>query len=214
MKKVSDLTPEEFQKTFPITLEAHRPDYAQRYAEEKARILQTVGEETVVRMNHIGSSAIPGLIAKPIIDMLMEVDGACRISALLEKLKAIGYGEEVLTRKEDPFRILAVKGMSYDGFADKVFFLHIRYAGDWEELYFRDYLLAHPEAAQAYGELKEKILREIREGKIERMPGGQPNGYSAAKLAFVQKVSQEAKKEFSGRYRPFSSPAETPETAR
>ena len=202
MKKVSELTPEEFQKTFPIVLEAYSADYPLWYEEEKDRIVWAVGEENIARMNHIGSSAVPGLVSKPIIDMLLEVDGTCPVSAMLEKIKALGYGEEVLTRREDPFRVLAVKGMSCQGFAERVYFLHVRYLGDWEELYFRDYLIAHPETAGEYGALKRNILRDIREGKIQRMPGGQPNGYSAAKLAFVQKISKEAKKEFGEKYRP------------
>ena len=202
MKKVSDLTPEEFLKTFPITLKPHDPAYALWYEEEKRRIIETVGEENTARMNHIGSSAVPGLTAKPIVDMLLEIDGTCHVEALLEKLRAIGYGEEVLTRKTDPFRVLAVRGMSCKGFADRVFFLHIRYLGDWDELYFRDYLIAHPETAKAYGDLKVRILRDIEEGRLERMPGGQPNGYSMAKLEFVKEVSRKAKAEFGGRYRP------------
>ena len=107
MKKVSDLTPEEFLKTVPITLKPHDPAYALWYEEEKRRIIETVGEENTARMNHIGSSAVPGLTAKPIVDMLLEIDGTCHVEALLEKLRAIGYGEEVLTRKTDPFRLLA-----------------------------------------------------------------------------------------------------------
>ena len=202
MKKVSDLTPEEFQKTFPIILKPYDPAYALWYEEEKRRIIDAAGEECAARMNHIGSSAVPGLTAKPIVDMLLEINGTCHVEALLERLRAIGYGEEVLTRKADPFRVLAVRGMSSEGFAEKVFFLHVRYPGDWDELYFRDYLIAHPETAKAYGDLKAGILRDIEEGRLERMPGGQPNGYSMAKLEFVKEVSRKAKAEFGDRYRP------------
>lgn len=201
MKKVSDLTPEEFQKTFPIVLKAHNPDYIDWYESEKAEILRIVSETDVARINHIGSSAIAGLVAKPIIDILLEIDGCCNVTKLQENLKMLGYGEELATRAENPFRLLLTKGMSCSGFAEKVFFLHVRYLGDWNELYFRDYMLAHPETAAEYGKLKLQILQDIENGKIERMPNGNPNGYSRAKLEFVEQISAAARKEFEGRYR-------------
>lgn len=77
----------------------------------------------------------------------------------------------------------------------------MRYLGDWNELYFRDYMLAHPEAAAEYGKLKQRILQDIENGKIERMPNGNPNGYSSAKSEFVEQISAAARKEFEGKYR-------------
>ena len=201
-KRVSELTPEEFQKTFPIVLAPYNPAYKEWYEEEKARILSAVDAGDVVRIQHIGSSAVPGLVAKPIVDILMEVDGACKVKDMLEALKTIGFGTEMSTKSENPFRILLTKGMTCDGFAEKVFFLHVRYYGDWNEPYFRDYLLAHPDAALEYGRLKQTILEDINAGRIERMPGGRPNGYSQAKLAFVQQISIRAKQEFGDKYRP------------
>ena len=200
-KKVSDLTPEEFQKTFPIVLKEHNADYAAWYESEKAEILRVIDGADVARINHIGSSAIAGLVAKPIVDILLEIDGCCNVTKLQENLKTLGFGEELMTRAENPFRLLLTKGMSCDGFAEKVFFLHVRYLGDWNELYFRDYLLAYPEVAAEYGELKLQILGDIESGKLLRMPNGNPNGYSMAKLEFVERISAAAKREFAGRYR-------------
>ena len=57
-KHVSELTPEEFQKTFPITLEDVVPEYAVWYEEEKAAVFNALGEKNIVRINHIGSSAV------------------------------------------------------------------------------------------------------------------------------------------------------------
>ena len=196
------MTPEEFQKTFPIVLAPYNPACRDWYEEEKALILKTVDSGDVIRIQHIGSTAVPGLVAKPIVDILLEIDGACKVNDLLESLKTIGFGVEMSTKSESPFRILLTKGMTCDGFAEKVFFLHVRYLGDWNELYFRDYLLAHPDVALEYGRLKESILEDIRAGRLERMPGGRPNGYSQAKLAFVQEMSDRAKREFRGRYKP------------
>ena len=205
-KKVSELTPEEFQKTFPIVLKPYDPAYKDWYEEERDLILKTVGGGDVIRIQHVGSTAIPGLTAKPIVDILLEIDGACRVNDMLEALKTIDFGVEMSTKSESPFRILLTKGMTCDGFAEKVFFLHVRYYGDWNEPYFRDYLLAHPDAAAEYGRLKEQILDDISAGRLERMPNGRPNGYSQAKLAFVQEISARARQEFGDRYKPKERP--------
>jgi len=68
-------------------------------------------------------------------------------------------------------------------------------------LYFRDYLIENPDVAQEYSRLKEQILSDIKEGRIERMPNGQPNGYSSAKFKFVDEISQKAKSKYTGRYK-------------
>lgn len=201
-KKVSELTPKEFQKTFPIVLKENNPAYKEWYEEEKNSILRVVNRVDVIRISHIGSSAVEGLIAKPMVDILMEIDGGCNVDKLLSDLKTIGFGVEILNRAENPFRLLLAKGMSCDGFAEKVFLLHVRYLGDWGELYFRDYLIAHPDVAAEYGRLKEEILQDIESGRLERLPNGRPNGYSQAKLAFVQDVTARARQEFTDRYKP------------
>lgn len=202
MKRVSELTNEEFQRTFPITLEKHNPEYAHWYEEEKRAIESVVNVGDIARISHIGSSAVKGLIAKPMVDMLFEIDGCCNVTKLTDSLKTIGFGTEIFTRRDDPMRLLLGKGFSVNGYAARVFLLHVRYLGDWDELYFRDYLIAHPETALEYGELKEKILHDIASGVIERMPNGQPNGYSQAKWAYVEKITRLARTEFPGRYAP------------
>ncbi|HEX2986312.1 MAG TPA: GrpB family protein [Caproiciproducens sp.] len=203
-KKVSELSNEEFKKTFPIILSEHNSNYKDWYEIEKRNILSTVDNKDVVRINHIGSSAVEGLIAKPIIDMLLEIDGCCNVTKLLDDLKMIGFGEEISTRRDDPMRLLLGKGFSADGFSEKVYLLHVRYFGNWDELYFRDFLIEHPDVAAEYGKLKQKILSDIENGIIERMPNGAPNGYSEAKLAFVKKYSNVAKQQFQNRYKPCS----------
>ena len=69
-------------------------------------------------------------------------------------------------------------------------------------MYFRDYLIEHPEVAVEYGNLKETILKDIQTGKIERIPNGQPNGYSQANFSFVEKISLQAKRDLKNRYKP------------
>jgi GrpB-like predicted nucleotidyltransferase (UPF0157 family) len=201
-KKVSELSIDEFKKTFPIILKEYNPSYKDWYESEKQNILNALNAQDIARMNHIGSSAIEGLIAKPTIDILLEIDGCCNVTKLIEDLKAIGYGTEIFTRNEDPMRLLLGKGYSTDGYAERVYHLHIRYLGDWDELYFRDFLMENTEVATEYGKLKLNIINDIEKGIIQRVPNGVPNGYSQAKLTFVKKYSDEAKQKFQNRYKP------------
>jgi GrpB-like predicted nucleotidyltransferase (UPF0157 family) len=201
-KKVSELSIDEFKKTFPIILKEYNPSYKDWYESEKQNILNALNAQDIARMNHIGSSAIEGLIAKPTIDILLEIDGCCNVTKLIEDLKAIGYGTEIFTRNEDPMRLLLGKGYSSDGYAERVYHLHIRYLGDWDELYFRDFLMENTEVATEYGKLKLNIINDIEKGIIQRVPNGVPNGYSQAKLTFVKKYSDEAKQKFQNRYKP------------
>ena len=198
---ISELSPDEFQKTFPIELNDVISDYSEWYKEEKDKILSVLSPNDIARINHIGSTAIPNIKAKPIVDILLEIDGTCHIKKLIEALKEIDFGTEILYHNEEPFELLMSKGMTVNGFGQKVFLLHIRYLGDWNELHFRDYLLDNPNIAEEYSNLKIQILKDINEGKIERMPNGQPNGYSAAKYAFVNDISHKAKLAYKNRYK-------------
>lgn len=201
-KKISELSIDEFKKTFPIILKEYNTNYKDWYECEKQNILKAVKAQDIARINHIGSSAIEGLIAKPTIDILLEIDGCCNVTKLIEDLRVIGYGEEIFSRNDDPMRLLLGKGYSSDGYAEKVYHLHVRYLGNWDELYFRDFLKENPDVSAEYGKLKLNIIKDIEKGIIERIPNGRLNGYSEAKLAFVKKYSDVAKKEFQDRYRP------------
>ena len=201
-KKISELSMDEFKKTFPIILKEYNANYKDWYESEKKIILNAVNFQDVIRINHIGSSAVKGLIAKPTIDILMEIDGCCNVTKLIDDLKGIGYGNEIFTRRDDPMRLLLGKGYSSEGYAEKVYHLHVRYLGNWDELYFRDFLRENPEVSTEYGKLKQNIIKDIEKGIIERVPNGMPNGYSNAKLAFVEKYSNIAKQEYQNRYKP------------
>lgn len=96
-----------------------------RYESEKKNILNAVKAQDIARINHIGSSAVKGLIVKPTIDILLEIDGCCDVTKLVYDLKVIGYGDEILTRTDDPMRLLLGKGYSSDGYAEKVYHLHV-----------------------------------------------------------------------------------------
>ena len=83
------------------------------------------------------------------------------------------------------------KGYTESGFADRVFHLHLRYIGDHDELYFRDYLIEHPDIAGEYEKMKLQLWKEFEHNR---------NGYTNAKTDFVQKRTTEAKLKYGNRY--------------
>ena len=81
--------------------------------------------------------------------------------------------------------LMFLKGYTTKGFLPPVFHVHIRYPGKWDEIYFRDYLLKHPEIAKEYGSLKLKLKEEFEHDR---------DGYTNAKTEFIQRITQFAKK--------------------
>ena len=78
------------------------------------------------------------------------------------------------------------KGYTPSGFDEKVFHLHVRYFGDWDELYFRDYLIAHPDDATKYGELKLNLKERYEHDR---------NEYTKAKSDFINACVSKARLE-------------------
>ena len=78
-KQLSEMSLEELWELFPIVLKEHNPQYKNWYETEKQNILKKIKADDVVRINHIGSSAVEGLLSKPTVDMLLEIDGCCNV---------------------------------------------------------------------------------------------------------------------------------------
>lgn len=189
-KALSEMTNQELWTLFPIILTSHDPAWTERYAQERKRIERTMGEENITRISHIGSTAVPGLIAKPTIDILLEITDECDTERLKAALIADGY---IFSPQPDnpPPHMMFMKGYTSHGFKGQAYHLHVRYNGDWDELYFRDYLIAHPNAVNAYGRLKE-LLRQQHE--CDR------DAYTKAKTEFVWQHNALARSEFGEKY--------------
>ena len=141
----------------------------------------------VYRISHIGSTAIPTIWAKPIIDILVEVPKESNLLDYKELVANNGYIS--MSQSED--RISFNKGYTENGFAEKVFHLHLRYAGDNDELYFRDYLIEFPDIAKEYEKLKISLWKEYEHNR---------DAYTNAKTEFVKKYTEKAKSIYGNRY--------------
>lgn len=177
-KHLSEMTLEELWQLFPIVLSKHRDEWKEWYGEEKALLTEILPPD--VRITHIGSTAIEGIWAKPIVDILVEIPQNSDMAAVRDTLLAHGY----LCMSEEPGRISCNKGYTETGFAERVFHIHVRFDGDHDEILFRDYMNAHPDAAAEYEALKLGICKQYEHDR---------DGYTEAKTAFVKKYTQLAK---------------------
>lgn len=182
---------EELWQLFPIELKPHNPAYSEWYSEEEAKLKELFSKEDIKRISHMGSSAVPGLVAKPIVDILLEVDKKTDIKELKITLNESGWCFMGGTEKEGYLRLSFNKGYTIDGFAKKVYHLHVMYHGDWNELYFRDYLKEHKSVAKEYEELKINLLEEFRNNR---------DGYTEAKTDFINRYTKLAREQYQKRY--------------
>ena len=184
-KKLSEMTLEELWQLFPIFLTEHQPVWVAWYEEEAARLRALLPAEACV--NHVGSTAVEGICAKPIIDMLVEVPEECSLSSVSALLMEHGWRRMAAEERRISFN----RGYTEQGFAERVFHLHLRYEGDHDELYFRDYLREHPEAAREYEQLKLSLWKRFEHDR---------DGYTAAKGALVARYTAEARQLYGDQY--------------
>jgi len=188
--ELNKLSNQRLWELFPIILSPHKCIWAKRYETERKRITKAIGPQCIARINHFGSTSVNGLIAKPTIDILMEITDRCPLESLKSELISIGY---LFSEQPDnpPPHMLFKKGYTMKGYRGQTFHLHVRYLGDWNELYFRDYLRTHSDVAQEYGELKISLKDKFEHDR---------DGYTNAKTDFISRYTLLARIEFPGRY--------------
>lgn len=187
----SSLDAKRLAALFPIILVDHDPAWETRYSREKQFLVSIFGD-TISRISHIGSTAVPGLLAKPTIDILLELSHDIDLKAITEQLKQAGYA--VNTPDRDV--IMYLKGYTPQGFQGQAYHIHVRLSGDWDELYFTDYLKNHEQIAEAYAELKMRLQQRFSHDR---------DGYTEAKGDFIRFYTQQARSEMGNRYDPNSS---------
>ena len=186
-KKLEEMSLEELWQLFPIFLVEHRKDWEVWYEEEKRIITSLIPKEYIIRISHIGSTAISNIWAKNIVDILIELN----LETQLEQVKNILTNNGWRCMSEDLNRISLNKGYTKQGFADRVFHLHLRIKGDNDELYFRDYLNDNENIAKDYESLKLSLWRKFEHNR---------DGYTDAKTDFIKKYTQIARQSYGARY--------------
>ncbi len=176
------MTLEELWQLFPITLVPHRPEWKEWARAEiisLARILDGFQPE----INHIGSTAIPCIKAKPIIDILVEISPDADWTVAKRSMESAGY----ICMSESEGRMSFNKGYTPSGYAEKVFHVHFHVTGDNDEIRFRDRLISHPADAREYEALKLSLLPRYRHDR---------DAYTAAKTAFITRILSTSRDQF------------------
>ena len=157
----------------------YNPDWPQQFSQESARLQEIIGPN-VVAMHHIGSTAIPGLSAKPTIDILIEVKSFEALDVCDQDIIEIGYQSKGENGVEGRRYFQKLDGERH------LYHLHAFQAGHPEverHLNFRDYLRAHKDEARAYQDLKVHLSGVFRYAAPE---------YTSAKTGFINAVNQKA----------------------
>jgi GrpB-like predicted nucleotidyltransferase (UPF0157 family) len=134
----------------------HNPDWQQTFEQAAQQVAQALGDN-VVAIHHIGSTAIPGIYAKPIIDLLLVVRAIVLVDQHNPAMAAQGY--EAMGEYGIPGRRYFRK---HDAAGVRTHHVHVFEVGSAQierHLAFRDYLRSHPAEAQAYSDLKRRLAQ-------------------------------------------------------
>jgi GrpB-like predicted nucleotidyltransferase (UPF0157 family) len=158
-----------------VEYDVHWPE---RFA-ELGLALRTALGTVAVRIDHIGSTAVPGLLAKPVIDVQISVAALDPIEPFKDPLERLGY----VYRADNTER---TKRYFREAPGEPRTHLHVRRAGSFSEqfpLLFRDYLRTHSDEARAYADLKTTLAERFRHDRA---------GYTDAKIPFIWDVIRRA----------------------
>ncbi|MDZ4616963.1 GrpB family protein [Bacillus cereus] len=162
-----------------IVVVLHENHWSEKFQMEAKRLKSAMPE--TVKIYHIGSTSVPGLAAKPIIDMIMEVENIERVDGWNERFIELGYivkGENGISRRR-----YFIHGTE----EKRSYHLHVFEKGNPEivrHLAFRDYMMAHCEEAEAYATLKKELAEKYTyDGAL----------YTEGKNEFVRNVDEKAK---------------------
>lgn len=126
----------------------------------------------------------------PTVDILLEITDDCETGTVKKAIASAGW-TCMFEQKEPQLKLIFNKGYTPQGFADQVYHLHLRRSGNWNELYFRDYLSLHSDTAREYEALKLRLKEKYKHNR---------DAYTEHKSGFIQKYTKIARKEFENRY--------------
>jgi L-amino acid N-acyltransferase YncA/GrpB-like predicted nucleotidyltransferase (UPF0157 family) len=170
-----------------ISIESYNPDWPKMFEQEKHHLLACLPKDLVKRIEHFGSTAIPDLSAKPIIDILIEVVSVEETkSVIVPILTAQGYEyfwRPTVGNDGPPFYAWFIKR---DARGKRTHHLHLveKNFEHWERLLFRDYLIEHPRLKREYQLLKMRLGEKFPNDRV---------AYTGAKTDFIRTITQAAK---------------------
>ncbi|RID85316.1 GrpB family protein [Peribacillus asahii] len=165
-----------------ITIEDYNSNWSKQFKEEKVKLKEILADKAI-SIEHIGSTSVEGLGAKPILDIAIGVNDLEVVGEFIEPLKQIGY--EFVYHKELPERRFFRKGQWRAGTHHLHFY---QFEGEhWNnQILFRNYLRNNPDVLKEYHQLKVDLAKKFRFDRVS---------YTENKHPFIQNVLQKAKKE-------------------
>ena len=173
---LQNLSLKQLWELFPIVLVPHNPEWETWFSEECEALQKVIPHDALVAIHHIGSTSVPEIWAKPIVDILVELKTSANMNAIAKSIEETGW----IRMSETKTRISLNKGYTLQGYAERVFHLHLRYEGDNTEVAFAEYLRNHSDVAKEYEKLKLSLWHKYEHDR---------DGYTEAKTDFIQKYS-------------------------
>ncbi len=169
----------------PVVVVPYDEAWPSLFEEERARIERAIGP-WVEEIEHVGSTAVPGLAAKPVIDIMVGVKSLDDTPIFVKRLEAIGYEYVPELERQMPQRRYFRK-LRQGRRTHQIHLVERSDAAFWDRhVLFRDYLRAHPEVAEGYARLKYEVSERFREERV---------AYTDAKTGFIAEVVRLAEKE-------------------
>jgi len=174
-----------------VAIEPYDVCWLELFRREAAHLRSCIPARLLRRIEHFGSTAVPGLASKPIVDMLVQVTSlrAAR-TEIAPLLEAQGYDYFWRPSFGDYIPPWYAFFIRRDDAGVRTHHIHMvtgrgTFQAHWERLLFRDYLVAHPKAARAYEQLKYKLAAAHANDRV---------GYTNGKTAFIKRITAQAKK--------------------
>ena len=167
----------------PVIIVKYNPEWPELFREERKRILAKVGE-LGIQVEHIGGTAVPGLGAKPIIDIMIGIDDVIDVNKCIALLEEIDY--TIMIKSIEGLSERKVLDKSINGMKIHLYLVEVNTENWKKNILFREYLRTHPETAQEYNNLKMELAKKYKNDQI---------AYTEGKAKFIKKVQSKASKE-------------------
>lgn len=165
-QSIKELKKDDWNRLFPVELVDHNPEWKNIYENEKEQIIEKIGNEIILRIEHFGSTSIPNIKSKPYIDLIIEIPTELLFNeSLITKFSELGYTHfKVPTRENIEAFSTFGKGYNFDGKKEQIFHIHMCPKENvmWEQIDFRDYLNSNEKRAKEYETLKLKLASKFK----------------------------------------------------
>lgn len=175
------MTKEELGQLYPIQLKPYNSEWINYFAQEKELLKSYFAQGLVIE--HIGSTAIHGLMSKPTIDILIQRPSILDNQTIIKIFNRNNY----IHMKEQNNHFMFVKGYTPTGLDDISYHIHMGPLNQdwlWDRIYFRDYLNQNNDYKHQYQDLKILLAEKYKHDR---------EAYTNSKSDFIIKVTEEAK---------------------